>query len=425
MKLSKYINFIKEKLELLRYILFKMCDMGLAFLLTLVVVRKLTGYEYGVYTLILTVLGILVTFGFSWTSSSLMYFGVEEKLKYGSLNRTFWARNIILTISYLSIGVLFLFFKNKINSYLTEPVSIYIFIWMTVRIFTDYLSSYFLSIEKRVSSILVTLTVKIITLFLLFLFNMTLKRILIFSIISELSGLIWIFKINKKDFGKFIFDKKIFKQVLSFGFWQLFGFSGLYLINFGDNLVIKHYLTIEDVGIYNISYQLFMGMSAFSYLFSSYFAPQVVRGIKEKDLILLNNIFKRDRFILVGILAIPHIIVIYFAKKIILSFYGVYYIGAVTPLIILTIESLFKYFTVFNILTYNCLKKYSFLQILNIIQAVFNIGLDILFVPRFGITGAAYGTILSFIIISIIETIYGEYILLKFKKEVKSLKIYN
>lgn len=425
MKLSKYINFIKEKLELLRYILFKMCDMGLAFLLTLVVVRKLTGYEYGVYTLILTVLGILVTFGFSWTSSSLMYFGVEEKLKYGSLNRTFWARNIILIISYLSIGVLFLFFKNKINSYLTEPVSIYIFIWMTVRIFTDYLSSYFLSIEKRVSSILVTLTVKIITLFLLFLFNMTLKRILIFSIISELSGLIWIFKINKKDFGKFIFDKKIFKQVLSFGFWQLFGFSGLYLINFGDNLVIKHYLTIEDVGIYNISYQLFMGMSAFSYLFSSYFAPQVVRGIKEKDLILLNNIFKRDRFILVGILAIPHIIVIYFAKKIILSFYGVYYIGAVTPLIILTIESLFKYFTVFNILTYNCFKKYSFLQILNIIQAVFNIGLDILFVPRFGITGAAYGTILSFIIISIIETIYGEYILLKFKKEVKSLKIYN
>ncbi|WP_291256426.1 oligosaccharide flippase family protein [Fusobacterium sp.] len=422
MKLNKCINLIKEKLDLIRYILFKMSDMGLAFLLTLIIVKKLTNYEYGVYTLILTILGMLVIFGFSWTSSSLMYFGVEEKLKYGSLNRTFWSRNIILVISYSIIVILFIYFQNKINNYLTEKVSIYIFIWMTIRIFTDYLSSYFLAIEKREISILVTLTTKIVTLFLLFIINMTLKKMLIFSIVAELSGLIWLLKINKKDFGKFIFDQKIFKQVLSFGFWQLFGFSGLYLINFGDNLVIKHYLGVEKVGIYNISYQLFMGMAAFSYLFSNYFAPQVVKAIKEKNIDILNSIFKKDRFILVGILIIPHVIVIFLAKKIIISFYGVSYVGAIIPLIILTIESLLKYFTVFNILIYNCFKKYSFLQIINIIQASLNIGFDILFVPKFGIVGAAYATILSFLIVSIIETSYGEYILNKFKKEVLEIK---
>lgn len=418
MKLNRCRNLIKEKLDLIRYILLKIFDMGLAFLLTLVIVKKLTNYEYGVYTLILTILGILVMFGFSWTSSSLVYFGVEEKLKYGSLNRTFWSRNIILTVSYFIIGVLFICFQNKINNYLTESVCIYIFFWMTGRIFTDYLSSYFLAIEKREVSILVTLTTKIITFFLLFITSISLRKILVISIIAELLGLIWILKINKKDFGKFLFDKKIFQQVLSFGLWQLFGFSGLYLINFGDNLVIKHYLGIEKVGLYNVSYQLFMGMAAFSYLFSNYFAPQVVKAIKEKNINVLNSIFKKDRFILVVILIIPHVSVIFLAKKIIISFYGISYVEAITPLIVLTIESLLKYFTVFNILIYNCFKKYSFLQIINIVQASLNIGFDILFIPKFGILGAAYGTFLSFLIVSIIETSYGEYILNKFKKEV-------
>ena len=160
-----------------------------------------------------------------------------------------------------------------------------------------------------------------------------------------------------------------------------------------------------------------MGMAGFSYLFSSYFAPQVVKAIKEKNINTLNNIFKRDRFILVGVLTIPHIIIIFLAKKIIISFYGISYIEAVTPLRILTVESLLKYFTTFNILTYNCFKKYKFLQILNIVQASLNIGFDILFIPKFGALGAAYGTILSFIITSIIETSYGEYILNKFRKK--------
>ena len=226
MRLNKCINLIKEKISLIRYILLKICDMGLTFLITLIIIRKLTRYEYGTYTLILTTLGILITFGFSWTSSSLMYFGVEEKLKYGSLNRTFWSRNIILSISYLFIGILFIYFQNKINSYLTESVSGYIFIWMTIRIFTDYLSSYFLAIEKREISILVNFTVKVVILFLLFTIKMTLKKILIFSIIAEMSGLVWILKINKKDFNKYIFDKKIFKQVLFLAFGNYLVFQG-------------------------------------------------------------------------------------------------------------------------------------------------------------------------------------------------------
>ena len=135
---------------------------------------------------------------------------------------------------------------------------------------------------------------------------------------------------------------------------QIFGFSGLYLINFGDNLVIKHFLTMEDVGIYNIAYKLFAGMSGFCYLFSSYFAPKVARAIKEKNNFILKDIFYRDRIYMTILLFGPHIIVFLFAKQIVILFFGNTYSGAAGPLMVLTLESALKYFTVSNILIYNC-----------------------------------------------------------------------
>ena len=393
---------------------FKIFDMGIAFYLNWIVVRKLSEYDYGVYSIILTVLGLLTTFGFSWSSSSLLYFGVEERVQYGSLNRTFWARNIILGISYLIVGILFLCFYKKLDMYITEPVSIYLFIWMSIKILTDYLTYYFLAIEKRSISVLVSLFTKLLAVIMITLKFVCLRTVLIYCIISEISALIWVIKINKSDFGKFIFDKKIFKTVLSFGLWQIFGFSGLYLINFGDNVVIKHFLTLEDVGIYNIAYKLYAGMGGFSYLLSSYFAPKVTKAISLRDGKSLKSIFYRDRIYIFLLLLIPHILVIFFSKNIVILFFGDSYINAAYPLQILAINSLLKYYTVFNILIYNCFKKYSTMQSFNILQAVLNIVFDILFIPYLGIAGAAFGTLISFVVSTGIETIYGNLYLKNF-----------
>ena len=63
------------------------------------------------------------------------------------------------------------------------------------------------------------------------------------------------------------------------------------------------------------------------------------------------------------------------------------------------------------------------MQSFNILQAILNIVLDILLVPRFGIVGAAYGTILSFIISTGLETIYGEKYLRNFIKSCSKANI--
>lgn len=391
-----------------------MLDMLIAFYLNWIIVRKLSEYDYGVYSIVLTVLGLLTTFGFAWTSSSLLYFGVEEKVKYGTLTRTFWARNIILGVTYFFVSVLFLIFHKRLDKYISEPLSIYLFIWMSIKILTDYLIGYFLAVEKRKISVSISISTKIFAVILITLKVVSLKMVLVYCILSELISLIWIFKVDKYDFGKFVFDKKIFKTVLSFGLWQIFGFSGIYLINFGDNIVIKHFLSLEDVGIYNIAYKLYAGMAGFCYLLSSYFAPKVTKAINLRDEKSLKSIFYRDRIYIFLLLLIPHVLIIFFSKNIVILFFGDSYINAAYPLQILAINSLLKYYTVFNILIYNCFKKYSIMQSFNILQAVLNIVFDILFIPYLGIAGAAFGTLISFVVSTGIETIYGNLYLKNF-----------
>lgn len=423
MSIKKVWNFILQKKDLTYYILFKVLDMSIAFYLNWIIVKRLSENDYGVYSILITILGLFTTFGFSWTSSSLLYFGTEEKIKYGSLNRTFWARNIILGVSYIFIAFLFLLFYKKLDNYITKPLSLYLFVWMTVKIFTDYLITYFLAIENRKLSVITSICTKLLAAILITLNIVSLKLVLIYCILSEICALIFVYKINKMDFGKFIFDKKIFKTVLSFGIWQIFGFSGIYFINFGDNLVIKHFLTLEDVGIYNVAYKMFAGMSGFAYLFSSYFAPKVTRAISVNDAWTLKEIFYRDRIYMTILLLIPHMLVFIFTEKIIVLFFGYNYIDATFPLRILILESNLRYFFVFNILIYNCFRKYSIMQSFNILQAILNIVLDILFIPKFGILGAAYGTLLSFIISTGLETIYGEVYLRNFIKSCSKTNI--
>lgn len=414
MSIRKIWNFILQKKELTDYVIFKMLDMLIAFYLNWIIVRKLSEYDYGVYSIVLTVLGLLTTFGFAWTSSSLLYFGVEEKVKYGTLTRTFWARNIILGVTYFFVSVLFLIFHKRLDKYISEPLSIYLFIWMSIKILTDYLIGYFLAVEKRKISVSISISTKIFAVILITLKVVSLKMVLVYCILSELISLIWIFKVDKYDFGKFVFDKKIFKTVLSFGLWQIFGFSGIYLINFGDNIVIKHFLSLEDVGIYNIAYKLYAGMAGFCYLLSSYFAPKVTKAINLRDEKSLKSIFYRDRIYIFLLLLIPHVLIIFFSKNIVILFFGDSYINAAYPLQILAINSLLKYYTVFNILIYNCFKKYSIMQSFNILQAVLNIVFDILFIPYLGIAGAAFGTLISFVVSTGIETIYGNLYLKNF-----------
>ena len=287
--------------------------MALSLITNIFIVRKLTVNDFGVFSVALMFIGLITTFGFSWSSSSILYFGSREKLRKGNLNQTFWTRNVIIGTSLIITTTLFIIFRNQINSYIGLEVSFLILIWLYVSVAEDYLNQYFLAVKKQLLSSLLSVTAKVIYLGLIIIFSFDIKTLIIMNIVSHATVLLYVLGINKNDIGKFEFNTDWFKEILNFSLWQLFGFSGLYLINFGDTAVIKYFMTIEDVGVYNAAYKLFDAIANFAFVISSYYAGSISQYFERKEHKNIKHFFYKERFLIFGFSTALHINIMIFS----------------------------------------------------------------------------------------------------------------
>lgn len=406
--MKKLRNFIKSRDNFILFSLFKIVIAVLGLVTNIFIVRKLTLNDYGVFSVAFMVIGLINTFGFSWSSSSILYYGSKERAKHGNLNKTFWARNIIIFFSLIITTLIFIVFKNIINNYVGMRLSFLILIWLYISVAEDYLSQYFLATEKQILSTMLSVTAKIIYFILVLTIPLDVKTLIELNIISHATVLLYIFGIDKKDIGKFEFNKSWFKEILNFSLWQLFGFSGLYIINFGDTAVIKHFLTTEDVGIYNVAYKSFNGIANFAFVISSYYAPIVSTYFTNNDCKNIKKFYYKERFIIVIFSIIGHIIAMFFSKPIIILLYGERYLEAVKIFDILMVGSMFRYLSIFYMLYYNANKKHKRQQMINIFRSLLNIVLDIIFIKRFGLIGPAIATTIAIAITVVYSIFYCE-----------------
>jgi len=416
--MHRLYSFIIKRKRFVLFSLLKMLIMVLGLVTNIIIVRKLTVYDYGVFSVAFMLIGLFTTFGFSWSSSSILYYGSKEKAKYGTINKTIWARNIIIFFSLVVVTALFAIFKTSINEYVGEELAFLMLIWLYISVFEDYLSMYFLAVKKQILSSMLSITAKLIYLALILLVSFDIKSLIVMNIVSHATVLLYILGINKKDLGGFEFDKKWFKEVLNFSLWQLFGFSGLYLINFGDTAVIKYYMTTEDVGIYNGAYKLFNNIASFSYVISSYYASNITRYFENNDYKKIHKFFYRERFIIISLSLIAHIIVIIFSKPIIITLYGERYIASVPIFNTLMIGSIFRYLSVFHMMYFNTNGKHKRLQVINISRAIINLVLDIIFIRYFGLIGPAIATMIAIILTTLYSTLYCEKRIRKLSKPI-------
>lgn len=405
---KQLLNYFIQNRSFILYTLLKFSVQGLSLFTNIFIVRQLTVDEYGIYSIALTIVGFVVTFGFSWSSSSIIYYGSKEKAKRGNLNKTFWARNIILLFSISIASIIFIIFRNYINEYIGKEFAIIILIWVYIRVIVDYLKRYFLAVKKQILSTLISVISKLLLLAAVIFINLDVKLVIVLYLLSEAITLLFIFKINKKDISKFEFDKEYFKEIFSFSLWQFFGFSGLYIINFGDNFVIKHFMTTADVGIYNSSYKLFNGLAGLAFIISSYYASSISEYVETNSKQKLRRFFYKERWLIFGVALFLHIIIIIFSKQIITLIYGERYLQAVSVLRILLIGSASKYLSVFYMIYCNTNKRYKELQFLNIFKSIVNIILDIIFIQIFGLIGPAIATVLAILIALTIEIVLFE-----------------
>lgn len=410
----KLFNMLLERKRFFSFSLLRISSMVLGLVSNIFIIRKLTVEDFGIFSVALLVINLITTFGFSWSSSSILYFGSREKEKHGSINKTFWARNIIIFVSLIIATLGIFLFRQPINNYIGLNIWFLLLLWLYVSVIENYLNQYFLAVKKQLTSSMLSITAKIIYIALIIIFPFDVSTLIILYIVSHASVILYILGINRSDIGKFELDKSWFKEVLNFSLWQLFGFSGIYLLNFGDIAVVKYFMTNEDVGIYNAAYQLFNAVASFAYVISSYYASNVSAYFAGNNVTKVNRFFYKERFFIITISIIGHFFVILLSKPIITTLYGQEYISTVPIFNILMLGSMIRYVTVFYMLYYNTNGKHHVQQLINIFIAVINVALSIICINLIGLNGPAIATVLTLLFSLIFSIWYCEKRIKKF-----------
>lgn len=402
------LEYIKANSKFIKYMAIKITSLFLQLLTTVVIVRKLSVQQYGIYSLAMVFIGLATTFGISWSSSVILYFGVKEKNKTGTMTKTFWSRTIILFFSSCIVILLLLIFESKINSYIGGNLVKLIIIFFIFNCLQSYFQYYLLAVNKQIASALLSLLSGLLYFLFVILISFDAKLLVKLNLFSLL---IWLFALiffRKEDILSFKYDREYLKKIFSFSVAQLAGVVGLYVINFGDNFVIKYYLTVEDVAVYNVGYKMFNVLAGISYFISSFYAPRITNSIVKKNHDDLCELYYKQRKVFLGIFFLGHVFLLLASKYIIPVLFGEKYIISANIFAILIIGSFFVFVNVFYIPFYNATNRYYILQMINIIQALTNIMLDFILVKTIGIYGAAVATVTAITITTLFSLVYCE-----------------
>ena len=245
------------------------------------------------------------------------------------------------------------------------------------------------------------------------------KGAILALLLSEVGTLFLLIFISRNFFHFVIQDYvKTTKDVVKFGS-QLFLASAIYLVNTrADMLLVGYFLMDKDVGIYAIAvafasvFQMIPGtISTVTYPMMSEYNN---KGMHQANKLLINKTMK---YVLIAS-SIVGILIIFSAHDIIFWLLGPEFLPAVMPLTILIFIMLFFGSLAATSSAFSAAGRPDISFKLNLMRLVPNIALDILLIPRLGITGAAIATAVSLFIGGILG-IHFRYTILKVRIDVK------
>lgn len=407
-----YINniFLKYK-EFLSFFIIKSVGLFLTMLIPLLLAKIFAPEMFGYFSLYLMILFLTNTI---FISPILTPFNVNANKEFSNnqkINETFTSVLIYLILSLL----LFILFFQVFGEYLLNFIGLgyedhrIIFLLSFIGLFLyRFFSSIFLSLDKKIISSIIELLFPLIQVSYLGIlyYNdiLTLENVFLSYFYAGFFILfVFIFFINYEKLLPFSYNKKNFNNLIHFGFWVILGHISSYLINWGDNLVLNFYVSISEIGVYNLAYQFFKGLVMLSFVISTYYTPFVSKNIENKKKIkeYLNE--KNKIFIYISIIIIILGITI---GPLINFFFDESYHPSITIIRILLIANLISFYFTFLIPIYNALKEYKAVQVFLLIQVLMNLFLNMLFVKAYGIYGAAIATSLAYLIFLIIYLAY-------------------
>jgi O-antigen/teichoic acid export membrane protein len=395
----------------------------LAFFYKLILARTYGPSEYGLFEMLVTILGIITIIGAFGLNGGLNRFiplYKDKKNEYikGYITTVF----TIQTITSILASILLIVFAKNITSFFNFPEiftkMLYIIaIIIPFRIFNSVFVLILMAYKKvllaKIGMDVIHKIVLILGALILLIFNLPIFYIVYVLLLSYIIPLIYylflIIPLSKKfktKTKKYEF-KRWFKYSIPLFFAGILGF----LLNWTDNFVIAKFLTQEDLGIYGISFSIALYLFMGSRLFGGIFMPIMTKYYEENKK-EFKKIFQTIRnWTVLFSLAIGSIFILY-SEKVLLFLFGREYIDGSYSLKILAIFFLlanYFYFSSHLLLLEEKSKKIFYGDLVTLIL---NLIITIYLVNTIGIIGAAIGTGFSYLIIRF-------YFHLESKKQIK------
>lgn len=325
----------------------------------------------------------------------------REENESKKINRSFTVQLLFFCLSFIAGIVIMLFFKNfvsKITGVSTNLV-LFILLFYIAILLKRFFENLFSGLNKKKTGASYSLVVGVLNI-LVFLFfvnagSIDLDKVFASYLISTLAGsVLFIFFIDMKKLFPLVFDKTLFRDTLNWSLWNVLGLISIYLINWGDSIILKFYTSLEDVGIYNIAYQIFKGFIGVSLIVNNFFLPVISRDINNNEKIKRYLNHTRMRLWALGITLI--IIATYIIPKLIQIFYNHKYDSSIPVLQILMIGLIAHFLFIFYIPIINSLRRKKAPQVINTIVVIINLILDLILIKRLGVIGPAIATSIAY-----------------------------
>jgi O-antigen/teichoic acid export membrane protein len=395
------IKFLNNKG--IQFGLISIFSQAISFLIPLAIAKVFSPELFGQYSLALMIVMFFLVFLMTSSQTPFIISSSKEIASSKKMNKSFSVKLGFMFISIISFILILVLFNGLISrftglNYIEVFSLTFLFFGLLIK---DFLYGFFLANDKKNKSAFVNFVYSLINIILIFsfwIFNILNIQTLFFSYFLS-SIFIFLFFFRKSYFQLLFplkFEKEIFLEIFHFTKWQIFGLTAVYLINWGDNIVLRTFTTFEEIGIYNFGYAFFAGAIGIILLINAYFLP--IMSKKEKDREFLEEYFNKIRirvfFLGGGVLLFLNFIFSLF----IYLFYNPEYLGSIIVLWILFPGLIFALYYTFYMPFLNVRKKYKILQIINIIQILLNLIFGFILVPLIGFLGAAISTVIGYLV---------------------------
>jgi len=387
----------------------------------IIIARSLGPEVYGLFSLAVMILGWFIAFSSLGLSGGLLryvalYRGEKKTNKIRFIFRTSLIISLISTI--ISSIILFLLSEFiSIKLFHTPDLIIFLRIF-SILIPVSVFSSIFLSImhayekinwHSFISNILQSATRLIILVVLIILGFKTnsiifsyFSGILIVLIVSYMVCRYKISEIFKKDTLKKGIRKNLTKELFSYS-WPLLFFGLLAgILYWIDSFAIGYFKSVLEVGFYNAAIPIALLLNIAPELFLKLFFPLINKEYSRKNFEVIKELSQQvGKWIF--ILNLPFLIIIMlFPGALINILFGQEYVIAENALRLLAIGAFFSSLTLLssNLIAMVGKTKVMLADLVAILAL--NVILNIILVPKYGLNGAAFSTMICGIIFSLI-----------------------